>query len=299
MGRDSSPQLKLKALASKHMLSYAGSVPRSGDATRSRLLGAAADAFVRDPVATVSLRAITAAAGAGNTAAVHQHFGTRAGLEAALVTQALPALTRAREVAATTAAPALDPSAPPDRVGRLRTLVAAVVAPVATLLDAPYGPAVLRLAAGALTDPPTVTPAWLPVVTGESDPTTVRLLGEIEALAAQPPPVWALHRRRLLDAPVIELSRRARAEVAPRAGARQPVVAALIDALAAPLVMPPSDALVRATGLAPTRGPRVRVESADREPESTGLADRLREATQGIRRPRRPGRHLERPGERG
>ena len=273
-------------------------MPRDGDATRTRLLGAAAEAFVREPVATVSLRAITTAAGARNTAAVHQHFGTRAGLEEALAVRVLPALARAREIAATTAAPAVDPAAPPEGVGRHRTLVAAIVAPVAALLDAPFGPAVLRLAAGALADPPPVAPTWLAVVTGEADPTTQRLLDDLETLTAQPPAVWALHRRRLLEVPVTELARRAHAEAAPRAGARQPVVAALIDALAAPLVMPPSDALLRATGLAPIRAGRPHVEPP-REPEAAGLADRLREATQGIRRPRRPGRQPDRPDERG
>lgn len=259
-------------------------MPRDGSSTRDRLLQAAGAAYLEHPVAAVSLREINVASGSRNTAAVHQHFGDRDGLDDALVARVLPALARAREVAASTAAPATDPDAPPDRVARLRTLVAAMVAPLATLLDQPLGPGALRLGAAALADPPARPPAWLDLLTGADDPVTRRLLDQIEALAELPSPVWALHRQRLLETPLTELARRARAESRPRAGARQPVVAALIDALAAAVVMPPSDALLRAAGLAaaPATLPAPEPEPEPRS-DQAGLADRLREATQGIR----------------
>lgn len=58
---------------------------REPDPTRSRLLQAALDQFAEQGIQAVSLRAITAAAGAANQSAVHYHFRNKLGLVEAVL----------------------------------------------------------------------------------------------------------------------------------------------------------------------------------------------------------------------
>jgi hypothetical protein len=156
---------------------------------------------------------------------------------------------------------------------------------------------VLRLASHQLAESPAaeLSAPWLATAMGTDDPSTQTVLETIGAAHPFGAPVWPTQRDPLLRVLWSELSHRAVCEAAPRAGARAPAVAALVDALVAPLVAEPSEALRRATGLeSPTTSPAIgrnhdeRSGDTDHDGESGGLADRFREATQGIRRPSLP-----------
>jgi AcrR family transcriptional regulator len=100
-----------------------------GEETRRRLLDAAEGLFAQRGVLGVSLREINAAAGQRNNAALHFHFGDRAGLIRALVDRHLPRLAaRQQELYAERERD--------ERLGDVRALVEILVRPSAEYIAA-------------------------------------------------------------------------------------------------------------------------------------------------------------------
>jgi AcrR family transcriptional regulator len=112
----------------------------AGQRTQDALLEQGALLFARHGVTGVTTRQLHDAVGARNESAVHYHFGGRAGLVNEIVRVHLETVEgrRARLVATIVA---------DDRSGDLRTLVHALVGPMAENLETELGRAHLRLAA--------------------------------------------------------------------------------------------------------------------------------------------------------
>jgi len=115
-------------------------VPPNADATRERLISAAAQLFAERGIDAVSLREINSAAGQRNTTALQYHFGTREGLLRAVIAKHHTGVEIARHAL-------LDQYEAQDR-GDLRVLSAALVRPAAAKLgDGEDGRAYLRILA--------------------------------------------------------------------------------------------------------------------------------------------------------
>jgi AcrR family transcriptional regulator len=112
----------------------------AGPRTQEALLEQGALLFARHGVAGVTTRQLHEAVGARNESAVHYHFGGREGLVTAILRAHVEAVEARRAVLV--AAIEAD-----DRSNDLRTLVHALVAPMAESLDTELGRAHLRLAA--------------------------------------------------------------------------------------------------------------------------------------------------------
>lgn len=111
---------------------------------RNDLLAAAERLFAVSGLDAVSLREITAAAGATNASAIQYHFGNRDGLIRELVARHDRAVEARRHAL-------LDQLS--DDGTDLRLLVAALVRPYATELDEPGGAGYLRVVADLLNHP--------------------------------------------------------------------------------------------------------------------------------------------------
>jgi len=97
--------------------------------TRERLLDAAERLFAAHGIRAVSLRAVNAAAGAGNVSAAHYHFGSKDGVVRALVARSMEMIARERLANLDTVEAAAGTD-PPE----LRAVVEAMVLPFLRLL---------------------------------------------------------------------------------------------------------------------------------------------------------------------
>lgn len=145
---------------------------------RGDLLRAAETLFARHGVDAVSLREITAAAGATNASAVQYHFGGRSGLLRALHAKHDPAVEQRRHDLLDRWEEAGDRD--------LRSIAAAYVRPLAERLDAPGGHGYLQLLADEVNrpdmvydpandDPSKSTTRWRYLIAPLLDPEAVRL----------------------------------------------------------------------------------------------------------------------------
>lgn len=162
------------------------------------LIRAAEDLFAERGSDAVSLREITAVAGATNASAIQYHFGGRRGLIRALIAKHEAVIERRRHELLD----AYEQLSEPD----MRTLAAALVEPLAAELSVEGGAGYLQLFADLLTAP---NPTFDPVTVDDRS----RSLGRWRALAVPllTPEAVRLHRRfDALRFTVSELARRAR-----------------------------------------------------------------------------------------
>lgn len=211
---------------------------KRGD-VRFDLLRAAEELFAVRAIESVSLREITAAAGATNASAVQYHFGGRIGLLRAIRERHAVGVEAARhrlldrfeEAAAAGDAAGAD----------LRTLAAAFVEPLAARLGAEGGPGYLQLLAHDTNRPDF---RYDPAAAGADD-STERWRGLVEPLLD--PRAVRLHRRFVaMQFTVTDLARRARNRP-DRDQSRY--TSHLVDLMAALLAAPLSDETLRLTGL--------------------------------------------------
>ena len=197
---------------------------------RTRLLDSAEALIAERGLEGVSLREITATAGAGNASAVQYHFGGRAGLVRAVVERHHPAVEARRH--------ALLDQYEADGQADLRTLAGALVRPLAAELGAAGGPGYLQLLADLATRPhPAIAAASI------EDPTdsTFRWRAAVEPLLDAD--AVRLHRRfTAIQFTLTELARRGRDALGRGAHGRdnQLFVSHLIDLVTALLATPVS-----------------------------------------------------------
>jgi AcrR family transcriptional regulator len=197
---------------------------------RTRLLDSAEALIAERGLEGVSLREITATAGAGNASAVQYHFGGRAGLVRAVVERHHPAVEARRH--------ALLDQYEADGQADLRTLAGALVRPLAAELGAAGGPGYLQLLADLATRPhPAIAAASI------EDPTdsTFRWRAAVEPLLDAD--AVRLHRRfTAIQFTLTELARRGRDALGRGAHERdnQLFVSHLIDLVTALLAAPVS-----------------------------------------------------------
>ncbi len=197
---------------------------------RTRLLDSAEALIAERGLEGVSLREITATAGAGNASAVQYHFGGRAGLVRAVVERHHPAVEARRH--------ALLDQYEADGQADLRTLAGALVRPLAAELGVAGGPGYLQLLADLATRPhPAIAAASI------DDPTdsTFRWRAAVEPLLDAD--AVRLHRRfTAIQFTLTELARRGRDALGRGARGRdnQLFVSHLIDLVTALLAAPVS-----------------------------------------------------------
>ncbi len=201
----------------------ARTAPSSG--VRDQLLAAAEALFAERGIDGVSLREINVAAGARNASAVQYHFGDRGGLLRALIERHRPGVEARRHAM-------LDDALHPGPAD-VRSLVAALVLPLAAELDEPGGPGYLQVLSDLANRPhPAIDPASI------DDPadSVYRWRAAVEPLLS--PEAVVLHRRFVaIRFTLAELARRTR----DRRGTRDEVfVNDLIDLVAGLLVAPVS-----------------------------------------------------------
>lgn len=126
----------------------------SGPTGREQLLAAAEQLYAERGIDGVSLREITALAGARNASALQYHFGDRGGLLRAILAKHRPAVEARRHALLD----AYDAEGRPD----LRTLAGALVRPLAASLADPGGPGYLQVLSDLANRPrPAIDPASL------------------------------------------------------------------------------------------------------------------------------------------
>lgn len=181
-------------LAGPHL----ASVRMAGD-VREALLSAAERLFAERGSDAVSLREITAAAGAGNASAVQYHFGDRRGLVRALLARHEAAIEARRHALLD----AYEASGEPD----VRGLAVALVQPLADELTAHGGVGYLQLVADLYNRP---NPTFAPSSLDDTTHSFQRWRRLVEPLLS--PEGVRLHRRfDALRFTVAELARRGRA----------------------------------------------------------------------------------------
>lgn len=205
---------------------------KRGD-VRFDLLRAAEELFAVRAIESVSLREITAAAGATNASAVQYHFGGRSGLLRAIRQRHDPSVEAARHRL-------LDRFEQAES-GELRMLAAAFVSPLAAQLGAEGGPGYLQLLAHDANRPDL---RFDPEAVDSADSTT-RWRQLVEPLLD--PRAVRLHRRFVaIQFTVTDLARRARNRP-DRDQSRY--TSHLTDLVTALLAAPLSDETLRLTGL--------------------------------------------------
>jgi AcrR family transcriptional regulator len=208
-----------------------------GQKTKDELLAAAERLFAKRGIDSVSLREVNAAAGQRNNAALHYHFGDRAGLMQAIAAKHMPRIA-ARQQELLEAA---------ERAGRLsdfRTLVEIVWLPSAECIAAgPSERAWLRIAADLGTRPQT---ALEDVSTAAGAAAWTAGVAILEVLARDMPRDFAANRIWAASESVIHvLASRARYEEDPKPRRSAPplelFIADLIDTTCAMLQAPMSE----------------------------------------------------------
>jgi AcrR family transcriptional regulator len=158
----------------------------SSHPTRTRLLDAAEALFARHGLDGTSLRAITTRAGV-NLAAVNYHFGTKAGLVAAVFQRRAEPLNRDR-LARLAAARQASAPAPPA----VETVLDALLRPALALRNQPKATHFLRLLARVFSEPGAIRQEML----SQFRPTAESFLDALTAAAPHVPRrelVWRLH----------------------------------------------------------------------------------------------------------
>jgi AcrR family transcriptional regulator len=210
---------------------------------RERLLDAAERLFAERGITGVSLREITEAAGQRNASVVQYHFGSRAGLVAAVVERHMTTVDAARSAR-------LDAATAEGRTPDVHEAMGILVAPLAERLSLPSGRAYLRILQH-LVDEPAGSP--MPAATlAATNPSLRRVTRILEGATTALPRGVRIERRNQTSSFLLR-ALADRATLLDRAGPRPPVghdlfVANLVDVLVAVLTSPPSPATLRLRG---------------------------------------------------
>ncbi len=209
--------------------------PRARDG-RERLLDTAERLFAERGIRGVSLREITEAAGQRNASVVQYHFGSRAGLVAAVVERHMATVDAARSAR-------LDAATAGGRAPGRHEAMRILVEPLAECLRTESGRAYLRIVQH-LVDEPSDAPGPPPV---QANPSLRRVSRLLEPATAPLPPRIRSERHHLTTSFLLRALADRAAEL-DRHGHRRPAlghdafVANLVDVLVAVLTARPSTA---------------------------------------------------------
>jgi AcrR family transcriptional regulator len=205
---------------------------------RTRLLDTAERLFAERGIAGVSLREITERAGQRNASVVQYHFGSRAGLVAAVVDRHMAGVDAARSVR-------LDAATAGARVPDVHEAMRILVEPLAECLRTESGRAYLRVVQH-LVDEPRAPGASRPPL-GETNPSLHRVTRMLERTTRSLPRRLRTERHRQTTSFLLRALADRAAELDGRDGRRpvlahDPFVANLVDVLVAVLTTPSSAA---------------------------------------------------------